>query len=260
MELHGRVAVVTGGAVRLGRALSLMLGEAGARVAVHYDRSRDAAERTATDIRAGGSDAVTVQADLSHPVTAAETIVATVTQSLGRIDILINNAAIFEPGSLQGTTPDNWDRHQQINLQAPVFLCRRVAEQIPSDGVGAIINIVDWRALRPQPGHLAYTLSKAGLVCLTKILAQELAPRIRVNAIAPGAMLPAPNDDGERFAQMAGVIPLQRTGEPGDIAAAARYLLENDFVTGEVLHVTGGQELTIAAVSPELPARPRAND
>ncbi|MGE0375799.1 MAG: SDR family oxidoreductase [Planctomycetaceae bacterium] len=247
------MAVVTGGAVRVGRALCLMLARNGARICLHYGRSRDAAEQTALDIRALGGEVVTVQSDLLQPELAAETILSAAVQSFGRINVLVNSAAIFEPGTLRDTTPDDWDRHQRINLLAPVCLSRRFADHVPSDGQGAIINIADWRALRPQPGHLAYTLSKAGLVCLTQILAQELAPRIRVNAIAPGAILPSTSADPSEFEQLAEVIPLGRTGHPGDIAGAALYLLQSDFVTGEVLHVTGGQHLCI-------PERPTLHD
>jgi NAD(P)-dependent dehydrogenase (short-subunit alcohol dehydrogenase family) len=244
------VAVVTGGAVRVGRELCMTLAESGVCVCVHYSASHDAAERTVRDIRAAGGDAMLVRADLTHPLEAAQEIISAAASAFGQVDILVNNAAIFEPGSLDVTTPADWDRHQRINLQAPVFLCQRFARQIPDAGHGAIINLADWRALRPQPGHLAYTLSKAGIVCLTRLLALELAPRIRVNAIAPGAILPPPLGDADDFAKLSEIIPLHRTGAPRDIAGAAMFLLQNDFVTGEVLHVTGGQHLPVRTPAP----------
>ncbi len=249
MELRDRVAVVTGGAVRIGRALCLALADAGADVCVHFGHSRDAAERTVADIRKRGRKAVTVQADLMQPAPAAETIISAAMQAFGRVDVLMNNASIFEPGLLQDTSPDDWDRHHRANLQAPLCLCQRFAEQVPQGGNAAIINMADWRALRPQPGHLAYTLSKAGIVCLTQVLAQELAPSIRVNAIAPGAILPPSGAGQQQFESLAPSIPLRRTGAPGDIVAAALYLLRNDFVTGEILHVTGGQQLQVPTPS-----------
>lgn len=243
MELQVRVAVVTGGAVRIGREVSLALAREGARVCVHYGRSQSEAERTASEIRAAGGEAVTVQADLMEPEAAAEKIFSAAVSRWGFVDVLINSAAIFESGSLLATTSDTWDRHHRINLQTPVWLSREFARRLPPDRDGAMINIVDWRAVRPQPGHLAYTLSKAGLVCLTQILAQELAPRIRVNAIAPGAILPAPGVTPAEFDRLADQIPLRRTGNTSDIVRAAMYLLQSDFVTGEILHVTGGQQL-----------------
>lgn len=245
MELRGGAAIVTGGAVRIGRALSLALAGAGLRVCIHYGRSQDAARQTAAEIGDLGSEAVTVQADLIDPEGAADAIMTAAVQAFGRVDVLVNSAAVFEPGSLQDTSSHDWDRHHRINLHAPACLCRRFAGQIPADGRGAILNIADWRALQPQPGHLAYTLSKAGLVCLTKILAQELAPRIRVNAIAPGAILPAADMTPDDFDRLSALIPLRHCGSPGDISEAALYLLQSDFVTGEILHVTGGQQLVV---------------
>ncbi|MCA9111715.1 MAG: SDR family oxidoreductase [Planctomycetaceae bacterium] len=245
MELQDRVAIVTGGAVRIGRDLSLRLAAVGMRVCLHYGSSEQEAEQTADEIRSAGRQVVTVQADLGTPVEAATTIIEAALSEFGKVDVLVNNASIFHSGSLSKLSLEDWTRHQRINLEAPLFLSQRFAEQIDDGQIGAIVNIVDWRALRPQPGHLSYTLSKAGLVCLTQILAQELAPRVRVNAIAPGAILPPPDADAGHLEQVAKAIPLQRTGSPANIAEAVLFLLQNDFVTGEVLHVTGGQQLRV---------------
>jgi pteridine reductase len=242
-----RVAIVTGGAVRIGRAISLALARQGLRVCLHYGSSQDAAQQTADEIREAGGEVTLVQADLADPVNAAGTIVDAALEAFGRVDVLINNASIFEPATLSDLSADHWHRHQAINLAAPVFLCQRFAAAVREhdDASGAIINIVDWRAQQPQPGYLAYTISKAGLVALTKLLAQELAPAIRVNAIAPGAILP-PAGVGDDYEQrMSSVIPLGRTGGPEDITAAVLFLLGADFITGEVLHVTGGQQLQV---------------
>jgi pteridine reductase len=242
-----RVAIVTGGAVRIGRAISLALARQQMRVCLHYGSSQDAAQQTADEIREAGGEVTLVQADLADPVTAAGTIVDAALEAFGRVDVLINNASIFEPATLSDLSADHWQRHQAINLAAPAFLCQRFAAAVREhdDASGAIINIVDWRALQPQPGHLAYTISKAGLVALTKLLAQELAPSIRVNAIAPGAILP-PAGVGDNFEQrMSSVIPLGRTGGLDDITGAVLFLLGADFVTGEILQVTGGQQLQV---------------
>lgn len=242
-----RVAIVTGGAVRIGRVISLALAQQGLRICLHYSSSQDAAQQTADEIRAAGGEVALVQADLGDPLEAAQTIVDAALKAFGRVDVLINNASIFEPATLSDLSVDHWQRHQAINLTAPAFLSQRFAAAVRErdDPRGAIINIVDWRAQQPQPGHLAYTISKAGLVALTQLLAQELAPSIRVNAIAPGAILP-PAGAGDDYEQrMSSVIPLGRTGGPHDITAAVRFLLGAEFITGEILHITGGQHLQV---------------
>ncbi|MFQ5732118.1 MAG: SDR family NAD(P)-dependent oxidoreductase [Planctomycetaceae bacterium] len=242
MKLHGKVAIVTGGAMRLGRAFALALADAGCDVCVHYGRSEQAARATAEAVRRRGRRAAVVAADLLKPEQAARRVLSATTNELGRADVLVNNAAIFEPGTCADTTREHWDRHFAINLEAPFHLCREFAAQ--SDGHrGQIANIADWRATRPLPGHLAYTLSKSGLVTLTKILARELAPDIQVNAIAPGAILPAAGTESKAFQRLAEETPLQRTGHPGDVTEALMYLLRSDFVTGEVIHVAGGRQL-----------------
>jgi NAD(P)-dependent dehydrogenase (short-subunit alcohol dehydrogenase family) len=238
-----RVAIVTGGAVRIGRALSLRLAEAGCDVCVHYHSSREEADQLAGQIQKSGRRAIAVQADLRQPVESAAIIMERCQSELGPASVLVNSAAIFEPCSLDEVTADNWQRHVDLNLAAPVFLSQAFARQAPKDLKGNIINILDWRATKPVPGHLPYTISKAGLAALTKLLAQELAPRIRVNAIAPGAILPLAGQDQASFQSLSAQIPLNRTGTPQDVADAMLFLLESDFITGEILHLTGGQQL-----------------
>jgi NAD(P)-dependent dehydrogenase (short-subunit alcohol dehydrogenase family) len=248
VQLQHQVAVVTGGAVRIGREISLALSRAGMRVCVHYNSSAPAAEQTAEEIRSAGGEVTIVQADLSHPGAAADKVISAAIRTFGQVDVLINNASIFESERLDELTIERWERHERINLTAPAFLCQRfVAAQRQRRGkAGAIVNIVDWRALRPQPGHLSYTLSKAGLLCLTQLLAQELAPTIRVNAIAPGAILPPPGAGPDYEQRMKSLVPLGRVGHPQDIVEAVLFLLRSDFVTGETVHVTGGQQLTVS--------------
>jgi pteridine reductase len=237
------VAVVTGAAVRLGRAIALALAEEGYDLVVHYGHSRDEVEQTAKEIGQLGRNVATVAADLMQPAAAANAIFDTAAR-LGGARLLVNSAAIFENASLCETSEELYDRHLAINLKAPFFLSREFVRRLPGEQHGQIINLADWRAETPPADYLAYTLSKAGIVALTKALALQLAPRIRVNAIAPGAMLPPPGEPEEpwRMSKLP-EIPLARTGSPDDIAAAAVYLARSEFVTGEILHVTGGEHL-----------------
>ena len=243
MELRDRTAIVTGGAVRLGRALALRLAAERVHVCLHYHGSEDAAEDALERIRQLGVRGTAVQADFSRPEPAARKVLEHAGSALGPVDILVNSAAVFGPDSLAGLEEDDWDRHQNVNLKAPVFLSQAFARQIGPQQCGQIVNIADWRACRPVPGHLAYTVAKAGLITATRLLARELAPRIRVNAIAPGAILPPPGEPDAYLDRLAERIPLRRTGGPDDVADALVYLLRSDFTTGEVLHVTGGEEL-----------------
>jgi pteridine reductase len=180
---------------------------------------------------------------LRDPSAAAERILDAAVSAFGRADILVNSAAVFEADTLASATPELWERQFSVNLQAPFFLCRAFAARLPSDRRGQIVNIIDWRALRPGPDHLIYTLTKAGLAALTRSLAQHLAPQVQVNAIAPGAILPAVEGSEHEFDRLAAQIPLKRTGAPTDVAAALLFLLQSEFITGEIVHVTGGQQL-----------------
>ena len=243
MILEGKNAIVSGGAVRIGRALALRLAERGANVCIHYGSSGSAAESTLAEIVACGVRGTAVQADFREPVAAAGSVFDHACAELGSIDLLVNSAAIFEPGDLLHTDESLWDRHLDINLKAPAFLSRELAARLPPDRSGHIVNIADWRGQRPGTGFLAYTVAKAGLIALTRSLALELAPRIQVNAIAPGAILPPPGESAETFQQRAAGIPLERTGTPQAIVDALIYFIESDFITGQVLTVTGGEDL-----------------
>jgi len=242
-DLKGQAAIVTGGAVRLGRALAERLAREGVDVCIQYGNSGAAAEETVHTLEGLGVRATSVQADFHEPVGAAERVCSHALREFGRVDVLINSAAIFEHGSLLETDEANWDRHLNINLKAPAFLSRAFAKSLEPGRPAHIVNVVDWRAERPGAGYLAYTVAKAGLVALTKALALDLAPQVQVNAIAPGAILPAPGASQEQFEALGRQSPLQRTGHPDDIANAVVYLLRSEYVTGEVMHVTGGQEL-----------------
>jgi pteridine reductase len=243
MDLRGQNAIVTGGAVRLGLAIAHKLAFEGANVCVHCHSHAGEVQGVLQELRGHGVAACAMAASFTEPVAAAQAVFERANEELGPVSILVNSAAIFEPATLADTTEDRWKRHLAINLQAPAFLCREFAERLPAGRQGSIVNIVDWRALRPPVGHLPYTVSKAGLVALTQILAQELAPRIQVNAVAPGAILPPPGAGKEALKEMAERNPLKRTGRASDVANAVAYLLKSDFINGEVLHVTGGEEL-----------------
>ncbi len=243
MELSGKAAIVTGGAVRLGRAFTLALARAGCKVCLHYSRSCASAEETSRAAGALGAQIVAVQADFTRPAEAARTVFQAARDAFGDVDVLVNSAAIFEPDRLIDVTEEHFDRHVNINLKAPFFLCREFALHHVSGRPGHIVNIADWRAERPGTGYLVYTLSKAALVAMTKSLAQELAPDIRVNAIAPGSILPPPGKTEADLAELVGQIPLGRFGSPEHLADVLLFLLNSDFITGAVIHVTGGQEL-----------------
>jgi len=242
MEIDGKVAIVTGGAVRLGKALALALAEHGARVVIHYGSSAGPAQATVRQIQAMGSDALAIQADLSQPG-QTPSIVERAAAHFGQVDILVNSAAIFEPGTWDDTTEANWDRYFAINLKSPFFLSQAFAVHVGRERAGHIVNIADWRGVRPGTGHVAYTLTKAALIAMTKGLAQALAPNIQVNAIAPGMILPPPGQDQAYLERWAHKIPAQRVGSPEEVARALIFLLRSDFVTGELIFVTGGQHL-----------------
>jgi len=237
--LSGRVALVTGGAVRLGRALALGLAARGADIALHYNSSEEAARRTMEEVRALGRKCMLISADLRQ-TQAPQKIFEAADAFFGRTDILINSAAIFERGTLEKTTPEIWEKTIAINLRAPFFLSQAFAAQT---GSGDILFLADARAGRPAREHLAYTLAKSSLITLTRSLAKSLAPGIRVNAVAPGAILPPPGEGEDHLERLVPRIPLGRHGNPDDIVRGAVYLLEAAFVTGEILRIDGGEYL-----------------
>jgi len=244
LDLNGKVAVITGAAVRIGRSMAIALAEAGVDICIHYRSSKQAAEQTCSELKALGRKSIAVSADLSDSHKAAELIIAQTIAEFGRVDILINSASIFENKNLRNSSEEDWDSHLDINLKAPYFLCQMFAKSLQVGQAGHIINLVDWRALRAGSAHLPYRISKAGLVTLTECLALELAPEIQVNAIAPGAILPPPGQDLSYLEKRAEKIPLKRAGSPQDICDALLYLLRSDFVTGEVLSVSGGEQFS----------------
>lgn len=243
MEIAQKVALVTGGARRVGRTLSLALARAGADIVINHHASPAEAEETARAIGALGRRAHVVRADLSDAAAPAR-LVDSALEWGGRLDILVNNAALFESSPVAEITAAAWDRVFAVNLRAPFLLAQAAAPHLAADGGGVIVNIADLSAFQPWRLYAHHAASKAGLVQLTRVLARALAPNVRVNCIAPGAVLP-PGDMGEEALERTRrKTPLGRIGSPDDVARGLLYLVEADFVTGEVLVVDGGRVLS----------------
>ncbi len=238
--LKGKNILITGAARRIGRALALAVARAGGNVVIHHGHSPREADALQREIAALGPRAVVLQADLNEP-DQAEALIARANEAMP-LYALVNNAAIFENLNLAATNLDAWERHLRINLTAPFLLCKAFAAALPTGDPGRILNLLDWRALRPGADHLPYTISKAGLAALTRSLAIELAPRIIVNALALGAILPP--SDGRAKRGILRSVPAGRWGELEEVEKAAIFLLSGPaYITGEIIHVDGGRHL-----------------
>ena len=238
-DLAGRVALVTGAGHRLGRAIAVALGADGAHVAVHYHESAEPARATVKAIEDAGGAASAFRADLRDAGAAAE-LPKDVVNACGRLDVLVNSAASMMRTPLDTVTPAQWDEVFTLNLRAPFFLSLAAARAMGERG-GVIVNISDHMGFESWPAFVPHGVSKAGVAAMTRALAGALAPRVRVNAVAPGAVLPPegwPAAEQERYA---GETPLARIGTPDDVIAAIRYLIEATYVTGETLFVDGGR-------------------
>jgi pteridine reductase len=243
-SLQGRAALVTGGARRVGAAIARRLHGAGAGVLVHYRDSDADAERLVAELNAvRPKSAQKVKADLLAPV-AARALVAAALEHFGRLDLLVNNASSFFPVALGAIEPAHWEELVGSNLRAPLFISQEAAPELAKQQ-GAIVNIVDIHAERPLKGYPVYSIAKAGLAALTRSLALELAPRVRVNGVAPGAIAWPEDgqfDPAERERVLA-TTPLGRTGTPEDIAQAVHFLACAPYVTGQILAVDGGRSI-----------------
>lgn len=245
-------ALITGGAKRLGREMSLYLARRGFDVAVHYNTSRDDADDTVSAIRALGRNAVALEADILNE-TAVETLIPRAAEALGGpLTCLINNASIFEYDTIQTATRTSWDRHIESNLRAPVVLTQIFAAQCPTaviDGndepiaQGLVVNMVDQRVRKLTPEFTSYTIAKMGLWAFTQTAARGLAPNIRVNAIGPGPTLIGARQSPEHFRNQRTNTVLGRGSDPDDICAALGYFLDAKAVTGQLLCIDGGQHL-----------------
>jgi pteridine reductase len=241
MELAGKTALVTGGAVRVGRAISLALAGEGMRLVVHYNSSSEAAEELCREIRDGGGEAVTVGGDLAR-AEEVRRVAHAAEGAFGGVDVLVNNASVFPPERLEETDEALWDHTLAVNLRAPFFLIKYLAPTLRARR-GVVINLCDLAGLQPWAAYAAHGISKAALAHLTKVAARSLAPEVRVAGIAPGAVLPPESMIAEELDAIARSTPLKRLGSADDVVGALLYLLRADFVTGEVMVVDGGRIL-----------------
>jgi NAD(P)-dependent dehydrogenase (short-subunit alcohol dehydrogenase family) len=237
-----KTALITGAAKRIGRQLALDLAGVGYDIAVHCNASRNAADDVAAEITSKGRKAVVVQGDLSLFETP-DRIVGEAVAALGSLDVLINNASVFEDDEVGGISRDSWDQHLNANLRAPVMLAQAFARQLPVGESGNVINLIDQRVWKLNPQFFSYTISKAGLWTATRTLAQALAPHIRVNAIGPGPALPSARMDDAAFQRQGELTLLKRGTSPAEISAAAQFILSQPALTGQMIALDGGQHL-----------------
>jgi NAD(P)-dependent dehydrogenase (short-subunit alcohol dehydrogenase family) len=235
-------ALITGGGRRIGASIALALARAGYSVVLHANNSREDAERLASAITGAGGRASVVLADLTDNE-AVRGLVPAAT-AFGPLTLLVNNAGEFEPDDIETLSYPRFQRAISVNLAAPLFLSQAFAAQVPPGCDASIVNILDQRVLKPTPRFFSYTLSKSALHTATKTLAQALAPKLRVNAVAPGPTLPSPRQTDTQFAAQASSLPLQSGPRPDDIAAAVLYLAQARSVTGVTIPVDGGQHLS----------------
>lgn len=243
MDPHGRVALVTGGARRVGRALVVALADRGARVAIHHYQSAAAAATLVGELHERGVEADAFQSDLRVP-DAPDRLVQDVVARFGMLDILVNSAAVMVRTPFNEITPGVWDDTFALNLRAPFFCARAAAKAMSGTAHGGVIvNIADLAGLEAWPAYAVHGISKAGVIHMTSVLARILAPSIRVNAIAPGAVLLPESWSSEDAARLERTTPLRRLGAPSDVAQAMLYLIEADYVTGDTVIVDGGRHV-----------------
>ena len=237
-KLNGKTILVTGGAKRVGKIFALACARSGADVVIHHGHSAEEAEATRAEIMAWGSRVWIVEADLNDPAQAGN-LIPLINESTP-LHGLVNSAAIFESLSLETTSLGDWQKYLQINLTAPFLLSQAFARQAPKDG--RIVNILDWRALRPGADHFPYTISKAALAAMTQSLAVALAPKVIVNGLALGAILPP--SDGKSKPDLIESIPAGRWAEEREVEQALLFALTCPaYITGEIIHVDGGRHL-----------------
>ena len=237
-----KIALVTGAGKRIGRAISLFLAARGYAIGLHCNLSRAEAEELAREIDGKGGRAAVIEADLADE-NALQALIGRTQAELGPPTCLVNNAALFQYDEAPSFDIETWRRHHAVNLLAPVLLARDFALGLPAGETGVVVNIVDQRARRPSPAFFSYGVAKAGLWAATEMLAQALAPRVRVNAIGPGPVLANPNQSAADFAAQQRALPLERGATPADIAAAVGFILDQPAMTGELLLLDGGQHL-----------------
>lgn len=242
MILQGKIALVTGAAHRVGRALALALADHGCDVVLHFHQAAAEAAKTAEEIAGRGVRAVPVQADLRLDA-GIERLFQAVDREFGALDVLIQSAAVLEAVDLLAASPEDWARTIDLNLRSLFFCLQQAARRMQARGGGSIVNISDQAALRPWRRYPIHSISKAGVEMLTRVAALALAPEIRVNAVAPGPVLKPASLSQDRWEHIGSALPMRRAGSPEDVARAMLFLLENDYVTGETVVVDGGDQL-----------------
>ena len=240
MNLEGKNVFISGGAHRIGRLIALSAASLGANIVLHFGKSEQEAEETAEEIKKFGSQVLSIQQDLAEQEKIKD-LISEISKKWP-LHILVNNASIFASLSFMETKLDDWERHIQINLTAPFLLSQAFAEQYNYGNGGKIINLLDWRAFRPGKDHFPYTISKSGLVGLTKAMAVSLAPRISVNGLALGAILPPVGGGNDE--KIISPVPMQRWALQEELEDTIKFLLTApDYITGEVIHLDGGRHL-----------------
>jgi glucose 1-dehydrogenase len=242
MELRGRTGIITGGGVRVGRAIALGLARAGVDVFIHFNRSARQAEETAEAAREFGVRAAVGSVDLADPSTAG-TLVDLAREGLDSPSILVNSASSFPTDTIGDVSLDAWRSTMDLTLGAPVFATQAFADALPDDVDGAVVNITDVRTHTPYLEHFSYIVAKGGVDTFTRAAARQLAPRIRVNGVALGVILPPKQEDDDYALRLAADLPLGRVGGTDPVVAAVIAMLENDFVTGEIMRIDGGGHL-----------------
>ena len=240
MNPVGKTALITGGGARVGKAITLALAHAGANVVINYNSSATGAEETAEEARATGVEALPIQADISD-WEQVKRMVAVASEKFGTIDILVNNASLWQPTPFPTDDVTAWQRVSRILIDGAFYCANAVAPGMLKQGAGAIVNIIDHSAWEPRPDFAAHSVGKTALLGLTRQLALELAPAVRVNAVAPGPVLPPKEYDEERIERSASRTVLGHWGSPQDIAQAVLYFISASYVTGETLSVDGGE-------------------
>jgi NAD(P)-dependent dehydrogenase (short-subunit alcohol dehydrogenase family) len=250
-EARPKAALVTGAARRVGRALAEHLGRSGWAVAVHYNSSADAAQEVVSAIESAGGCAVALQSDLTDEAALGD-LVSSAVQALGPLGLLVNNAAVFEWDDALSANRASWDRHLETNLRAPFVLTQAFARQLPEGANGHVVNLLDGYVTAPARGFTSYHLSKFGLYGLTRSLALELAPRIRVNGIGPGAVLPDHYRDQAEIDRVNAATPLGVGTDPAEICRTVDFLLGARSVTGQMIALDGGRHLGDSRQGDEL--------
>jgi NAD(P)-dependent dehydrogenase (short-subunit alcohol dehydrogenase family) len=242
MNISGKVALITGSAKRIGRLTAIELAKRGARVAIHFRNSGQGASETLRLIQAEGGSGALFQADLSE-IPAIEEMFRKLDQQFGGLDILINSASTFHTSTAGETSAELWDEQLNSNARAPFFVAQAAAQMMTKRGEGKIINIVDVAGEVIWPGYFAYSVSKAALIAVNRGLAKAYAPAIQVNGIAPGPVLFPDNYTEEQKRSAIDRTLLKRAGHPSNIVNAVVFLIENDYITGEIIHVDGGRHI-----------------